>query len=795
MGRLRPWAPSLVLLLLPCAGTSTLSATPAFPPAPSGYQRFTGHCMSEQLCPPGRTCDCASPAWIIEFKLCKPFPSACFAQAEAACHAAVNCTAFSLSSYQGGSLQLFRGLKNDSAVPNGDWTSYAQICDGPPSACRPAVPPPPSPVPPSPVPPGPPSPTPAPAVSFECAWRAAALKYGQQIQPAMRAVDAALLLRSLNHSHFPFPDHDSGCFPPPPPKRVADDHSMGTPLRSHHPIVLAAFAENAAQFHVAATDRGSASSCSDGGLGSQQQPFCSVLAGVAGCRHLLSTGEIRACAVVLANGTHRLNATIELTTADSGLAIVGADAGATVSGASLLRGGGGASPAWERVRSLPNGTSLWKLTVPDYGPAPPSDTLYVDGKRAIQARYPNADPEVDKFPTGYVTKTPKEIAQEWVPPRSPLPVATPISYPKINRTDFMDEFTDFRGGVGGVCAHFSPPFSYWCANPLGNAGEFQPTVPAGLRYSATSLPHSPRYKSVAGAVVTAWRSEHWANWAFEVSDWGNSSTPTQPYPAQVSELNFSRGGFQGARGGGGSEWFISNLPEELDSDREFWFNSSDQTLLYVASDSKPPTQSVFEHARLKQLFTVRGTQEKPATNISFSGLAFTGTLSVFLDPHGVPSGGDWSLQRSAALFFEGTDRSVVERCVLHRLDGNAIMFSAFNQHANISHNTIVQTGGTAIAFWGNSSGSHPAQPPGTGPDGTGGNFPRHNLVEFNFITQLGIHAKQSSCFFQAKSAQTTVRRNICFDVPRAGFNLNDVRSTSQRLLHRAVTHLTHVTLR
>ena len=61
--------------------------------------------------------------------------------------------------------------------------------------------------------------------------------------------------------------------------------------------------------------------------------------------------------------------------------------------------------------------------------------------------------------------------------------------------------------------------------------------------------------------------------------------------ALQAELNFSYGGFQGARGGGGSEWFISNLAEELDSPREFWFNSSDQTLLYVASDSKPPTES------------------------------------------------------------------------------------------------------------------------------------------------------------------------------------------------------------
>jgi hypothetical protein len=117
----------------------------------------------------------------------------------------------------------------------------------------------------------------------------------------------------------------------------------------------------------------------------------------------------------------------------------------------------------------------------------------------------------------------------------------------------------------------------------------------------------------------------------------------------------------------------------------------------------------------------------------------------------VPSGGDWSLQRSAALFFEGTNRSVVERCVLHRLDGNGVMLSAFNQHANISHNTIVQTGGSAIALWGNSSGTHPHQPAGTGPDGTAGNFPRYNLVEGNFITQVGPHLPLPFCHIPAQA--------------------------------------------
>ena len=33
-----------------------------------------------------------------------------------------------------------------------------------------------------------------------------------------------------------------------------------------------------------------------------------------------------------------------------------------------------------------------------------------------------------------------------------------------------------------------------------------------------------------------------------------------------------------------------------------------------------------------------------------------------------------------------------------------------------------------------------------------------------------VQEKQSSCFFQAKTAGTTLRRNLCFNLPRAGFN-------------------------
>ncbi len=57
--------------------------------------------------------------------------------------------------------------------------------------------------------------------------------------------------------------------------------------------------------------------------------------------------------------------------------------------------------------------------------------------------------------------------------------------------------------------------------------------------------------------------------------------------------------------------------------------------------------------------------------------------------HSIPSGGDWTLARSAVLFFEGTERSKVEGCVFERTDGNAILLSAYNRNVTIVENEVL----------------------------------------------------------------------------------------------------------
>ena len=44
----------------------------------------------------------------------------------------------------------------------------------------------------------------------------------------------------------------------------------------------------------------------------------------------------------------------------------------------------------------------------------------------------------------------------------------------------------------------------------------------------------------------------------------------------------------------------------------------------------------------------------------------------------------------------------------------------------------------------------------------------------NVFRELGAFQKQVSCYFQAQTALSTLRSNICFNGPRAGINFNDM---------------------
>jgi hypothetical protein len=149
------------------------------------------------------------------------------------------------------------------------------------------------------------------------------------------------------------------------------------------------------------------------------------------------------------------------------------------------------------------------------------------------------------------------------------------------------------------------------------------------------------------------------------------------------------------------------------------------------------------------------------------GVGFRDTAHVFFAPHSIPSGGDWALARLVALVLEGTEGATVDSCLFERLDGTALLISGYNRNANVTRNTFKWIGDSAIVSWGRTTGDPSGQ---DGWDGTGGDQPRWNVIEYNFASEMGVWEKQSSLYMQAKTSDSYINANIGFNGPRAGVN-------------------------
>ena len=81
--------------------------------------------------------------------------------------------------------------------------------------------------------------------------------------------------------------------------------------------------------------------------------------------------------------------------------------------------------------------------------------LRVNGKRAIRARYPNADPEF-----GFQSEL---KANGYLPPKTPTMEYhdVELEYPKRDFQKFV--FTNYFVGIGGPCEVYDPPAGMWCS--------------------------------------------------------------------------------------------------------------------------------------------------------------------------------------------------------------------------------------------------------------------------------------------------------------------------------------------
>jgi hypothetical protein len=185
-----------------------------------------------------------------------------------------------------------------------------------------------------------------------------------------------------------------------------------------------------------------------------------------------------------------------------------------------------------------------------------------------------------------------------------------------------------------------------------------------------TLPNAP-YKNAQDAVLFVWRPARWANWMFSMDE--------ADYDASTGNFTFSHGGFQGARGSNdGGDFFIENVMEELDYPGEFFFDKGASKLyLYHNGTGAPPASTTIVAPQKYVLVNASGTKWKPVTNVSLSGITYRSTAYTYMKPHGVPSAGDWALDRWGAIYLQGTEGATISGCTFDRLDGNAVMVSGY----------------------------------------------------------------------------------------------------------------------
>lgn len=269
------------------------------------------------------------------------------------------------------------------------------------------------------------------------------------------------------------------------------------------------------------------------------------------------------------------------------------------------------------------------------------------------------------------------------------------------------------------------------------------------------------------------------------------------YDKAAGNFSFGKGGNQGARGSNsGGDFFVENVMEELDFPSEFFYDkSSSQLYFYYNGTGAPPASTTFVVPQKRILLNMTGTQWDPVTNVKTTGITYTGARYTYMDPHAVPSAGDWALDRTGAVFLQGTEGAIFDGCTFDRLDTNAVMISGYNRNTTVTNSEFSYIGGNAVAAWGYTNetkydrgrpGIELTNYPKAGVDGTDGEHPRYTTVVSNVAREVGLYEKQSSFFVQAKTAESVILGNVFFNGPRAGINANDGFGGGDEIGHNLV---------
>eukprot|EP00041_Stephanoeca_diplocostata_P020313 m.452328 g.452328 ORF g.452328 m.452328 type:complete len:998 (+) comp21539_c0_seq2:36-3029(+) len=340
-------------------------------------------------------------------------------------------------------------------------------------------------------------------------------------------------------------------------------------------------------------------------------------------------------------------------------------------------------------------------------------------------------------------------------------------------------------------------------------------VSGAFHYNNTDASWTPRSWAHPGTgVVHMYHTARWGGWQFQlhsrndtdhsltfacttlrkhgnatIQQWEvaetNAACPTDGSPAVV------QGGWQEARGADigvrytdkrfNNSYFVENILEETDYPDEWFFDPTEGSYgtLYLVPSSAADEAANFTsgkdatslrltasiHKRVLQIIG-NGVHDQ-VYSVGIANITIAHAALTYLDRFETPSGGDWAITRSAAVFLDnGVVGASISGCTFDQVDGNGVFFSRHVHNSSIIANDFLQLGETAMLIVG-ASGLHRTN------QGNSTDYPAFNVIARNHVAGVGVWNKQSAAYFKSITRANVLMDNVFHDGPRSGINFND----------------------